>query len=113
MRRARQRQGESKHGFVLAGMREERDEDDLVRRYFDEGVSGLSWAGAVGPIVGLLGGLHGQVSPGKVFSPLFYFLFSVLYFLFESDLNSNLNCRVLVMLIELRCSARTITSFFI
>jgi hypothetical protein len=81
MRRARQRQGESKHGFVLAGMREERDEDDLVRRYFDEGVSGLSWAGAVGPIVGLLGGLHGQVSPGKVFPlfSIFYFLFSIFY----------------------------------
>jgi hypothetical protein len=37
----RQRPGESKHGFVLAGMRERGDEDDLPIAIFTEGVFGL------------------------------------------------------------------------
>jgi hypothetical protein len=80
---------EGVHGVVLAGMREERDEDDpplifLTKRY-GLLLLGSTWA-ATGPVVGWNGGLLGQVMS---FSPFFLFCFYFLFYIF--NLNSYLN----------------------
>jgi hypothetical protein len=56
--------GESKHGFVLVGMREEGDEDEPLLRYLIEGARGLLLGDGFGPGCRLLLGCTMGCSTG-------------------------------------------------